>query len=98
MNNYKIKSKVWLYPGLAAWHFVSVPKKEAAQIKKAFGGLAAGFGSLPVNVKVGETSWRTSIFPDSKTQTYLLPLKAQIRKKENIKAGHDILINLEILT
>ena len=95
-NEFKFKAKVWLYPGAAAWHFVSVPKTESAKIKKMFLGLERGFGSFPVMVKLGQTTWKTSIFPQSKTGEYLLPLKASVRKKENILAGQTISFRLAV--
>ena len=95
---YKIQSKVWLYPGITGWHFVSLPKKQSKEIKGLFGGMAGGWGSLPVIVAIRKTSWKTSIFPDKKSDTYLLPLKAEVRKKENIKNGDmiDFLIEMQI--
>ena len=79
---YKIRSKVFLWSGMAAWHFIGVPKKQSEEIKKLFGTKARGWGSLPVEITLGKTRWKTSIFPDKKSGTYLLPLKAAIRKKE----------------
>lgn len=96
-HQYKIKSEVWLYPGMAGWHFVSIPKKESAEIKKNFSSMKRGWGSLPVLVKVGKTEWGTSIFPDKKTETYLLPVKVGVRKKEGIFAGENIILNIKIL-
>ncbi len=93
---YKMRSKVWLYPGMAAWHFVTLPKKESEQIKKLFGDQKRGWGSLPVVVTIGSTSWKTSIFPDKKAGAYLLPIKSQIRKAEGIKAGNTIELVVEI--
>ena len=78
---------MWLYPGMAGWHFVTVPKKQSAEIKKLFGGMARGWGSLPVLITIGKTSWKTSIFPDKKAGAYLLPLKADVRKKQGISSG-----------
>lgn len=95
-NQYKIKEKVWLYPGATPWHFVSVPKKQAQDIAKKFGALKRGFGSLPVSVTIGKTSWRTSIFPEKKTGEYLLPLKVAVRKKEEIMRGDTVTFLLEI--
>lgn len=89
-NIYKITNKVWVYPGVAGWHFVSVPKKQSQNITKTFGAIKHGWGSLPVTATLGQSSWETSIFPDSKTGTYLLPLKASIRKKEQVSAGQTI--------
>lgn len=85
-ETYSVKAKVWLYSGMAAWHFVTIPVKTSKDIKKKFGYVAKGWGSLPVTVKLGRTQWRTSIFPDKKAGAYVLPLKADVRKKENVKA------------
>jgi hypothetical protein len=92
----KIKSKVWLYSGVSAWHFITIPKKESENIKKIFGKSARGWGSIPVKVTLGKTSWRTSIFPDRKSGTYMLPLKSEIRKKEEILAEDNVKFILEI--
>lgn len=84
---FTFKAKVWVYPGQAGWHFISVPKKESTRIKALFGGLQRGFGSFPVTATIGKTSWHTSIFPDSKTGMYLLPVKALVRTAEKVTNG-----------
>jgi len=81
---YKLKSNVFVYPGMSAWRFLTVPKKESTEIKEKFGKYAKGWGSLPVSVTIGKTTWNTSIFPDKKSGSYLLPLKAKVRKAEDI--------------
>ena len=93
---YKIKSKVWLYPGMAGWHFIGIPKKESEEIKKG-SKVKAGFGSIPVEVTVGKTKWKTSIFPDKRSSAYLLPLKADVRKKEGIFSEDTISLTIELI-
>ena len=93
---YKMRAKVWLYQGMAGWHFVTLPIKQSNKIKELFGGMAGGWGSLPVIVTIGKTSWKTSIFPDKKSSGYLLPLKAEVRRKEEILIGDIIKFLLEI--
>lgn len=95
-GTYKLKASVWLYPGDAAWHFVNIDKKASADIKARVGRNARGFGSVPVSVTLGKTAWQTSIFPDKQTGTYLLPLKADVRRKEGIAAGDAIGFSLRI--
>ncbi|TSC81757.1 MAG: protein of unknown function DUF1905 [Parcubacteria group bacterium Gr01-1014_20] len=95
-KEYKIKTNVWLYPGMAGWHFVNLPKKESREIGATFGKVSRGFGSLPVTVTIGKTSWKTSIFPDKKSETYLLPLKAAIRKKERFGNGDHIAFLIKV--
>ncbi|HVE80957.1 MAG TPA: DUF1905 domain-containing protein [Candidatus Dormibacteraeota bacterium] len=96
-TEYSIKAKVWLYPGEAAWYFVSIPNPYSKEIKKYFGEAARGWGSLPVKVTLGSTVWKTSIFPDKKLGEYLLPLKAEIRKREKITKDSTISFRIEIL-
>ena len=94
---YSLKARVWLYPGNAAWHFLTVPKKESEDIRDRFGKNARGWGSLPVSVRIGGTEWKTSIFPDKKSGTYLLPLKAQVRRTEGVFEGETAEFTIEIL-
>ncbi len=98
MNGYTIifTAKLWLYGGEVGWHFVSVPKVHSAKIKKAFAGMTRGFGSVPVLVQIGSSEWKTSIFPDSKSGMYLLPVKAVVRKKESLVAGSSVLVQLTV--
>ena len=96
-NIYKMQGKVVQYPGMGAWHFISVPKKQSDRIKSVFGAMKRGFGSLRVIATVGKSKWKTSIFPDNNAEVYLLPLKAEVRKKEKVKDGDVVSITLEIL-
>lgn len=86
-ESYKFRSEVWLYPGPGAWYFITVPKRLSAQISDFYAERKRGWGSLRVQVKIGNTTWGTSIFPDSKTGTYLLPIKKDVRKAEAIDLG-----------
>lgn len=96
-NTYSFKAKVWLYPGAkAAWHFVNVPKPISGEIQKRFAKVKRGWGSLRVRVTVGQTKWDTSIFPDSKAGTYLLPIKASVRRSEGLFEGETADFSIEI--
>lgn len=97
MPVFNFQGKLWLYKGHAAWHFITLPKAISAQIKQLFLGMERGWGSLPVKVIIGKSEWQTSIFPDRKTKSYLLPIKAGIRKKENLKVEDKVKVSLEIL-
>lgn len=75
---------------------MSLPKTLSARLKKTYGKQQRGWGSLPVIMTLGQTTWKTSIFPDRKAGTYLLPLKAAVRKKANINMGDKRKFVLEI--
>lgn len=93
----QIKARVWLYPGPAAWHFITLPKKISADIKKRMHVLQKAWGSLAVTARIGKTQWRTSIFPDKKAGAYLLPVKAEVRKKEGIAKNDVVTLHLEVV-
>jgi hypothetical protein len=90
MKKYSLTSKVWLYPGMSGWHFLSVPKKESAEIKSLHKAPRRGFGAIPVTVTINTTSWETSIFPDKHSGCFLLPLKSVVRKKESLFDGDTV--------
>ena len=87
---YVVRAKVWLYSGAGGWHFVNLSARQSGEIRVRFGGNARGWGSLPVEITLGGTVWRTSIFPDRKSDTYLFAIKAEVRKREGVVAGSTI--------
>ncbi len=95
---YNITSKVWIFPGVASWHFATIPSKESEEIKTTFSGLKRGWGSFRVKVILGSSSWETSIFPDKRAGVFALPLKKDVRKKENNTYGDTISFVLTIKT
>lgn len=100
MSEYKIQyrfaAKPWQYAGPGGWVFVSLPKELSKEIRAAFKTAEAGWGRLTTNVKIGNTAWGTAIWFDTKLNTFLLPLKAAIRKKENIVTGKTITVTVFI--
>lgn len=96
-KEYKFDAVVQVFKGPAAWFYVYIPLDMSLDIKKGFGDRSRGWGSLPVEVNIGETTWKTSIFYDRKEEKYMLPLKASVRKAENIIEGKRITILIKIV-
>ena len=95
----RVTSLVWLWKGgegSGRWYFVTVPDEESNEIRAHAFGNPRGFGSVRVEAKIGKVSWRTSVFPLN-SGGYLLPLKAEVRRKANIGAGDHVTIELELL-
>jgi hypothetical protein len=92
-----VTGPLWLWSGAqASWHFLSVPEDQAVEIR-AHGLLnRGGFGSVRVEAAIGEVRWRTSVFPQ-KSGGYILPVKADVRRRAAIAAGDDVTFELEIL-
>lgn len=80
----EIEGKLWRYPGPAGWRFVTLPAPAATEIRALFGG-GPGWGSIRVEATIGRTTWKTSIFPDKESDSYLLPIKKEVRTAEDIE-------------
>lgn len=87
---YRVRAKLWRYPGAGGWHFANLSRRQSAEIRGLFGADARGGGSLPVTVRIGGTEWSTSLFPVRKSDTYLFAIKAEVRKRENVIEGDTI--------
>ena len=93
---YAFEAEIWLHTGAkTAWHFVSLPPEFSERIRGLRGPRAAGWGSVRVAATIGETTWRTSIFP-AESGVFVLPLKAEVRRAENIGAGDRVAVAVEI--
>lgn len=86
---HRFKARLWLYQGKGAWHFVTLPRAAADEIR-FHNPLARGFMPIACVAAIGKTSWQTSVFPDSKSGSYVLAVKADVRKAEKIQAGDTV--------
>jgi hypothetical protein len=92
---HRFDAELWLWKPDAAWHFVSLPEDVSDEIGDE-SGPRQGFGSVPVQVTIGSSTWSTSVFPDSKRGTYVLPVKQQVRSREGIEAGDVVTVELTV--
>ena len=84
----------WLYDGDAAWHFVTLPHEIADEIEARTAGRP--FRTVPVTVTIGRSSWDTSLFADRKSASYLLPVKAEVRRREAIATGDRVTVTVAL--
>ena len=95
-KSFTFHEPLWQYPGKGSWHFITLPEATAREVDFYFGHLRKGWGSLPVHAQIGEVVWETSIFPDKKSKSYLLPVKVAVRKRAQLKAGVSIDVQVTI--
>lgn len=95
--SYRFSAELWIAPGNGAWHFVTLPFDTADEIDERTVGVQRGFGSVRVRARVGSTTWDTSVFPDSKAKSFVLPVKKPVRMAEGLSAGDVIVVQLDVL-
>jgi hypothetical protein len=96
---YEFEAPLWQWDArrVDRWTFVSVPQDLSDEIDERAGAFAHGFGSLRVEVTVGGTVWRTSIFPSKEHQAYSLPVKKTVRAAEGLVTGGPVRVHLRLL-
>ena len=90
------EAEVWVSGGDGAWHFLTLPR-EVGDGLKALRGPARFFGSMGVSAGIGDTVWKTSLFPDRRLGTFLLPIKADVRRRQGLRVGDSVRATIEVL-
>jgi hypothetical protein len=86
---------IWFWKGPAPWYYVTVPADLSRDLREISAFVTYGWGVIPVTVRIGQTEWQTSLFP--KDGSYLVPLKASVRKAEHLDEGDTVSIRLEVV-
>lgn len=104
-ETHHITAKLWLWnsdKAAASWHFLTIEGEAAEAIhaltlmRRLESGRRRGWGAMKVHVTIGETSWDTSIFPDKGSGGWLLPVKAAVRKAEELVAGDEVRVSVTL--
>jgi hypothetical protein len=90
----QFSGKIFIWKGPAPWFFVTVPEKESRDLQAISGIVTYGWGVIPVHVQIGDTEWNTSLFP--KDGLYIVPIKASVRKAENLAEGDMVTVRLGV--
>jgi len=92
-----VTSPLWLWSGgQGSWHFITIPEDQSAEFRAESLARRGGFGSVRVEARIGDIAWRTSVFPQ-KSGGYILPVKADVRRRAGIAAGDEVTVNLALL-
>ena len=87
---------IWRSEGAGRWYFITVPAEQSDEIRAHAFGNPRGFGSVKVEAAIGDVIWRTSVFPLN-SGGYLLPIKADVRRKAGLAAGDEVTVTLNLL-
>lgn len=92
---FRFEADLWEWGGADAWCFVTVPAEVGQEIR-LLAEPPKAFGSVRVEVTVGGSTWRTSVFPD-KRRGYLLPMKKAVRRAEDLEVGDSATVALVVI-
>jgi hypothetical protein len=98
VGTWSFAAPLWEWGGRASWYFVTVPASVSDEIANTAPAAATGrgFGSVRVEVSVGTSRWRTSVFPDSAAGCFVLPIKKSVRTAEGLQDGSPVAVELAL--
>ncbi len=94
--------QIWRWSGSGnggSWHFLTIDGEagealSGTAVMRRTEGTIGGFGSIKVTARIGDSRFTTSVFP-SKSEGWLLPVKASVRKAEGLAEGDAVDVQLE---
>ncbi|HEX6888505.1 MAG TPA: DUF1905 domain-containing protein [Candidatus Nanopelagicales bacterium] len=95
------RAALWVWDARRAdtWTFVTLPPELSTAVEDEADahGPRARFGSVRVEVRLGATTWRTSVFPDKASGCFVLPIKRPVRTAHELAPGDEVSLELRVL-
>ena len=93
---FQFEGEVWMYRNPATLYFISLPKEMSDDILDLVGTSLNPWGTVPVDVTIGDVTWASSMFPRKDRGCYDLPLNARARRRTGLDAGAIVNVTIEI--
>ncbi|WP_298418447.1 DUF1905 domain-containing protein [uncultured Kordia sp.] len=93
---YEFSGKLWKDQSSGGWVFISIPKNISKEIRKNLQWQEDGWGRMKAVAAIKDVKWDTAIWFDTKMDTYLLPVKIEIRKKTSLNLNDKIRVTIWI--
>lgn len=93
---YNFTVQLWKYSQQGGWVFASLPISISKEIRENLKWQEEGWGRMKAIASIEGFEWNTAIWFDKKRNTYLLPIKADVRKKKNVRLEKPIDISIWI--
>jgi hypothetical protein len=95
VESWSFDAELWASESVGTWVFLTLPPEVSDDVR-LLSGPPTGFGSVRVEVTLGTSTWRTSVFPD-KARGYVLPVKSAVRRREELELGDRVAVSLGLL-
>lgn len=94
MPEFQFEAKVIHWRGPSPFFFAPIPSQCGEEIRRISKFVTYGWGMIPVEATIRGVAFSTSLFP--KDESYLLPLKANVKRKLDLTAGDMISVEMGI--
>ena len=94
MIEWRFRAPVIEWRGPAPFFYARIPETVGDEIAAVKRAASYGWGAIPVRATILGVTFETSLFP--KDGTYLLPLKAAVRKRIGVTVGDEVEVEMAI--
>lgn len=93
VTEFSFEATVIEWRGPSPFFFIPLPAPEAEETRRLARAVTYGWGMIPVEATISGVTFTTAMF--AKDETYLLPVKAAVRKRAGVTAGD--LVSVEMI-
>ncbi len=90
----KFTSELFEWRGPAPFFWIALPQDLADEVKADSSATTYGWGAIPVRVRIGKTTWETSMLP--RDGGYVLPVKKVVRLAEGLIEDQPVRVQLSV--
>jgi uncharacterized protein DUF1905 len=94
LAEFSFETRIIHWRGPSPFFYAPIPPRHLEELRRVARAVTYGWGMVPVAARIGSVAFTTALFP--KDETYLLPLKAAVRRRANITAGDLIEVEMTI--
>lgn len=91
---FEFVGRVIEWRGPSPYYYVVVPEAVSADISDVSASVSYGWGAIPVEARIGEVAFTTSLFP--KDGRYLLPLRDAVRRPLAIAVDDHVRVQMRL--
>ena len=94
MDPFRFESTIIYWRGPSPFFYAPLPQDLADEVQRMARSVTYGWGMIPVDATIKNVTWYTALFP--KDGTYLLPIKAAVRRKADVTVGDMIAVAMTL--
>ena len=94
LAQFRFETTIIEWRGPSPFFYAPIPAEHVDELRQLTKIVSYGWGVTPVEARIGDAAFKTSLFP--KDGTYLLPLKDAVRRKTNVTAGDVIAVEMTL--
>jgi len=90
----KLHGRVRSFHSHGGWHYIEVPEAVVDQLRTQAIGRREFWGSIPIHVTLGATTWPTSVMCSRNPEFHFVPINKSVRLDEHVTEGVVVSVSL----